>query len=309
MELVPYFKALADTTRLRIFNILTNHELNVNEIMEVMEMGQSRISRHLKILTESKLLNLRQDGLWSFYTARKDSLTHQFISLLKQNASTNTELDTDQLRAQQVLKERQNKSKRFFNRIASDWDRLKKDILGDANLTKLITDRSPLCDAAADLGCGTGELLFALKEKAKRVIGVDNSPKMLALATTRLKDTPDGFELRLGEMEHLPIRDEEVDHAVVNMVLHHMPSPALGIQEVYRVLKPSGTFIIVDFDKHQNESLRHTYGDRWLGIKKKEMEKWLTQTGFTIIESGQIKVQKKLKIHISVSKKSMKEKT
>lgn len=303
MELIHYFKALADTTRLRIFNILTNHELNVNEIMEVMGMGQSRISRHLKILNESNLLTLRQDGLWSFYTARKDTLTNQFVSLLKQSTGTDTELNKDHLRAQQVLKERQNKSKRFFNRIASDWDRLKKDILGDVNITKLICDKAPPCKAAVDLGCGTGELLSSLKEKADSVIGVDSSPKMLDIARKRLKDIKEGFELRLGEMEHLPLRDEEVDLAVINMVLHHMPSPAVGIEEVHRILKPYGVVILVDFDKHQNESLRNTYGDRWLGFKKKEIEKWLLDAGFKTVESVQIKLQKNLKIHMSVSKK------
>ena len=81
MGLIQYFKALADQTRLRVFNILITHELNVNEIMDVMDMGQSRISRHLKILTDSGLLKLRQDGLWSFYTVRDDETTRQFIAL------------------------------------------------------------------------------------------------------------------------------------------------------------------------------------------------------------------------------------
>jgi len=303
MDLIQYFKALADRTRLRIFHILINHELNVNEIMDVMEMGQSRISRHLKILAESGLVSLRQDGLWSFYTAREDALTDQFISLLQQSVDTDGELKKDKQRAEHVLKERKNKSKRFFNRIANDWDRLKKDILGDVNLKEIIRDKAVPCQAAADLGCGTGELLSVLKEKAKIIIGVDSSSKMLDMAKKRLKNMDDGVEFRLGEMEHLPLRDTEIDLAVVNMVLHHMPSPSTGIEEVYRVLRPSGMFILADFDKHRNESLRRTYGDRWLGLKKQDIEKWLSNAGFQIIESTQIKVQQKLKLTICVSKK------
>lgn len=304
MDLVHYFKALADKTRLRIFYILTSHELNVNEIIDVMEMGQSRISRHLKILAESGLISWRQDGLWSFYTAKDDVLTKQFISLLKQSSHMDDECISDQKRAKRVLEERRNTSKRFFNRIANDWDRLKKDILGDVDLTKLICDKAILCKSAADLGCGTGGLLFTLKEKAEVVIGVDNSPKMLELARKRLKSTEQNVEFRLGEMEHLPLRDAEVDLAVVNMVLHHMASPAIGIGEVHRVLKPSGMFILADFDKHRNESLRKTYGDHWLGLKEQDVKKWLSDAGFEIIESTQIKLQQNLKLRISISIKT-----
>ncbi|MBW1848140.1 MAG: winged helix-turn-helix transcriptional regulator, partial [Deltaproteobacteria bacterium] len=135
MELVHYFKALSDKTRLRVFNILTDHELNVNEIVEIMEMGQSRISRHLKILTESGLLTLRQDGLWSFYTAKNDETTKQFAVSIKQSSKSDNELSEDLIRTKQVLKDRQSKTKRFFNQIAGDWDRLKKDILGGIDLT------------------------------------------------------------------------------------------------------------------------------------------------------------------------------
>jgi ubiquinone/menaquinone biosynthesis C-methylase UbiE len=307
MSLVHFFKALSDNTRLRIFNILINHELNVNEIVEAMGMGQSRISRHLKILTESGLLALRQDGLWSFYTAKEDEITKQFISMLKPPTAVDGELHQDRNRAKQILKNRQNKTKHFFNRIAGDWDSLKKEILGEIDLTNLIIDRVPNCKAAADLGCGTGELLSALKEKADIAIGVDSSPKMLDIARKRLKNIKEGIELRLGEMEHLPLKDGEADLAVINMVLHHIPAPAAGIVEAHRILKTSGTFILVDFEKHSNESLRKTYGDRWLGFKKKELHNWLAGAGFKTIESVQIKLQQNLKINMIVSKKNNKE--
>jgi len=303
MELVHYFKALSDKTRLRIFNILNSLELNVNEIVDVMEMGQSRISRHLKILTESGLLTLRQDGLWSFYTVNHNRMTDQFAALIKQSGKPDNERLEDLTKAKQILNDRQNKTKRFFNRIAGDWDRLKKDILGEIDVTGLILEKAPVCNTAADLGCGTGELLLSLQTKANFVIGVDGSPKMLEIAKKRLKEMEQGIELRLGEMEHLPLRDSEVDLAVVNLVLHHIPAPDYAIEEVCRVLKPAGKFILVDFDKHQNESLRDTYGDHWLGFRKKEIERWLMDSGFKIIESAQIKLQRKLKINIFVSEK------
>ena len=53
---IRYFKALSDETRLRLTYVLERYELSVNELVSILEMGQSRVSRHLKILTEAGLL-------------------------------------------------------------------------------------------------------------------------------------------------------------------------------------------------------------------------------------------------------------
>ena len=51
MTTVTIFKALADETRLRLLRILLHHELSVNELVSILKMGQSRISRHLRVLS------------------------------------------------------------------------------------------------------------------------------------------------------------------------------------------------------------------------------------------------------------------
>ena len=79
MNTVLTFKAFSDPTRQRIMNLLLNQELNVNEIMETLNMGQSRISRHLKILADAGLLTIRKDGLWSFYSAPLNGEARRFI--------------------------------------------------------------------------------------------------------------------------------------------------------------------------------------------------------------------------------------
>ena len=66
---IRYFKALSDETRLRLTYVLERYELSVNELVSILEMGQSRVSRHLKILTEAGLLSSRRDGLWVFYSS------------------------------------------------------------------------------------------------------------------------------------------------------------------------------------------------------------------------------------------------
>ena len=77
---VTLFKALSDETRLRLLRILLSHELSVNELVTVLEMGQSRISRHLRILTDAGLLTSRRDGLWVFYHAQQEGEQREFLA-------------------------------------------------------------------------------------------------------------------------------------------------------------------------------------------------------------------------------------
>ena len=66
-ELQRVFKVLSDPTRMRILRLLEREELVVQEIMEILAMAQSRVSRHLAILREAGLLEDRRDGTYVFY--------------------------------------------------------------------------------------------------------------------------------------------------------------------------------------------------------------------------------------------------
>ena len=77
------FKALSDPTRLRLLRLLERFELNVNEIMRVMDMGQSRISRHLKILTDSGLVTVRREGQWAYYRSDDGEVAGKAMNLVR----------------------------------------------------------------------------------------------------------------------------------------------------------------------------------------------------------------------------------
>ena len=121
-----------------------------------------------------------------------------------------------------------------------------------------------------------------LRGRAEKVIGVDYSQAMLDLARRRLGDDA-SVSLRLGDLEHLPLRDNEAHCAVMTLVLHHLPKPGQGLAEVGRVLAPGGVFVVVDFEKHDTEAMRSRYGDRWLGFDMDDIKKWLGQAGFADI--------------------------
>ena len=130
-----------------------------------------------------------------------------------------------------------------------------------------------------DLGCGPGLLLGHLAGAAERVIGVDNSSRMLDAAAKLLPDGPE-FSLRIGDLEHLPLRDGEADAAIMSMVLHHLAAPQDGIAEMGRVVRPGGQAVLADFLLHDNEALRTRYGDRWLGFSLDDLRTWLERAGF-----------------------------
>ncbi len=292
-------KALADETRLRLATVLVRYELSVNEIVTLLDMGQSRISRHLKILVDAGLLESRRDGLWVYYTAVPSGEGRLFLDAMLPFAldmpTTRTDLDM----AVHILEERARKTRQFFNAIAEDWDALNREILGDFNLPSSVLKKLPKsCKTAVDLGCGTGGVLEELRHKAKEVIGVDGSSRMLELARRRFQEG-DGsslpsVSLRIGELDHLPLRDGEADFACINLVLHHLSDPKIVLEEIKRILQKNGTLLVTEFIKHNDESLRSDYGDRWLGFDEQEFIQMAQNVGFYFDKIETINVKKNL---------------
>ncbi len=303
------FKALADETRLRIYRILTNHELNVNEIVEVLLMGQSRVSRHLKILTESTLLSCRRDGSFVYYQAEQDEEKRSLIDFIIKSKYQKDEVLNDLQSAETIVAERKEKTRVFFNNVAATWDDLKQDLFGDFDLNHVLTNNiykdNDKAKTIVDLGCGTGELLSLMNMRVKNCIGVDSSPKMLELAKKRFANIEEEYEFRLGELEHLPVKEKEADCAVINMVLHHIAVPSQVIYEAIRVLKPGGSLLIADFAKHTSKSIKERFGGSWMGFEREEIEKWLTDAGFIVNSVNSYKVRLNLTINVFNGTKSV----
>lgn len=303
---LAHFKALADETRLRLVHILHTHELSVNELVGILDMGQSRVSRHLKILSNTGLLQSRRDGLWVFYSVAKAGPEAAFVKAVLPFVTLTPQLRQDIELAERCLEERARKTRQFFNTIAEDWDALNSSILGDFDLPAAVAAAVPAsCALAVDLGCGTGAVLARLLAVAQGVVGVDGSPRMLDMARRRFSalDVPvhaptlSGGEtvghtparageqrvsLRIGELDHLPLRDGEADFACINLVLHHLSEPMAALAEIRRILRPGGLLLVADFDKHDNEGMREIYGDRWLGFDEATLRSLLADAGFRV---------------------------
>lgn len=105
-------------------------------------------------------------------------------------------------------------------------------------------------DTVVDLGSGAGNDCFVARQitgPSGKVIGVDMTANMVEKARSNAKKLGlENVEFRLGEIEFLPIRDEEADVVVSNCVLNLVPNKKRALEETYRILKKNGHFSISD---------------------------------------------------------------
>ena len=275
-------KALADPCRLRLTAVLLSGEFTVQELTCIMDMGQSRISRHLKILAEAGILTVKRQGTWSYYRAGADS---RFFSAIR--PAFEREIELIQERKQDlaavalILEERRKRSQEFFDRHARQWDDLARTLLPVPEYRQHLLAQVPQGGNVLEIGIGTGGLLTELAMRSAKVIGVDHSPAMLEEARRRLADQGvSGVELRLGEMTHLPLSDSSVECVVANMVLHHAADPPAVLADIKRVLAKGGTLLLADLARHEREAAREQLADQWLGFEKVELTLWLSAAGF-----------------------------
>jgi SAM-dependent methyltransferase len=300
---LAFLKALADPVRFRLAGVLSRHELSVNEIVGILDMGQSRVSRHLTILAQSGIAQSRREGLSVYYRVSPDgparSLLEALEGLAVADPAARETAEADLRRATEVVRERGARTRRFFDTRAGEWDRLARDLLGDLDLGAVVVellDRLPVRPAVAvDIGCGTGALMESLAPRVDRTIGVDSSPRMLERARRRFEGR-DSVELRLGEAEHLPLGDGEADLALMSMTLHHLAEPRAGLGEVARVTRPGGAFILVELEGHRREELREEQADRWLGFDRDEVRDMARAAGLTLEEQRSVELPKGLRL-------------
>jgi ArsR family transcriptional regulator len=265
---------------------LTQEELSVAELQEVLDMGQSRISSHLGLLRQGELVHDRREGKKTFYAVNR-SFDPQGLALMEAacaSVDTSEQIVSDHANLKRILEKRKQQSEQYFNSVAGrlgknycpgrSWEAIGHFLL---HLTPKIR--------IADLGAGEGLISQLLARRAEQVTCVDNSPKMVEFG--RELANKNGFsnlEYQLGDIEKVPLEDESVDLALLSQALHHAQHPEVAVQEAFRILEPGGELIIIDLLEHQFEKARELYADIWLGFSENTLYQFLKNAGFRKIE-------------------------
>lgn len=272
---------LADTTRCRLLAALERQELTVGELAQALQLPQSTVSRHLKILADQAWIASRAEGASRWYR-RNPRLDADMLGLweLVRSAMADTPAALqDAARIEAVVASRRTVTQAFFATASAEWDALRTGMFGaraDLAAAFALLDRQL---KVGDLGCGTGSLSAALAPHVGHVHAIDASPAMLTAAASRLA----GFgnvSVEEGALESLPLSDGVLDVAILMLVLHHVSDPVRALREVHRVLRPGGRVLIGDMRPHAHERFREQMGHVWLGFAEPTLQEWLHEAGF-----------------------------
>lgn len=274
--------ALSEPLRLRLCRLLEREELSVGEVGRVLQIPQSTVSRHLKVLSDGGWLLKRADGTATMYRLVLDDLPSDARALwvtVREQMGDSAELREDLRRLEAVLDDRKTDSSAFFGRVAGSWDDLRTQLFGSSFTAPALLALLPREWVVADLGCGTGNAAELLAGRVRRVIAIDSSEVMLRAARQRLEGAKN-ISFKRGELETLPLDDSSVDAAVCVLVLHHLDRPEAAVAEMRRILKPGGRALVVDMFEHDRREYRHQMGHKHLGFSEDRARGMLERAGF-----------------------------
>lgn len=152
--------------------------------------------------------------------------------------------------------------RRLFSTIADRYDLITvllsygQDRRWKRRLVSLADIRSSV--RALDLACGTGDIAFELEARGARVAGLDITPRMLQLARSK-RDLHSRAAFVAGDMMALPFGDARVDLVTAGYGIRNVPLIAPALAEIYRVLRPGGLFLALDFNRPANAAVRSVY--------------------------------------------------
>jgi ArsR family transcriptional regulator len=276
--------ALSDPARLRLLRLLERHELGVAELCDILQMPQSTVSRHLKLLLDHGLLRSRRQGTNNLYEMILDELAPpaRALWLVARDQTDNwAALSHDELRLQQVLSRRESDAQAFFAGAAGEWDAIRAQLYGSRFDLAAVLPLLPADYTVADLGCGSAQLATEVARHVKTIVGVDASAEMLAAARGRLASAGvTNVDLRPGELTALPLAAAEVDAALMILALTYVADPAKALSEMARVTKPGGTAVIVDLLLHDRDDFRRQFGQKAPGFAPGWVMASLSTAGF-----------------------------
>jgi ArsR family transcriptional regulator len=288
-------KASGDPLRLEILRVLSRDSFGVLELSQILAMPQSGMSHHLKILTRAGLLTTRREGNSIFYRRAQLSSASALVQLQQALFATIDTLPVDaavDARIETVRAGRSQRSQQFFAENASQFRAQQELIAGfdvyGTQAAELLAGCLPQSGkaeggaSALEVGPGEGAFLAYLAPHFERIVALDNSREMLEQARSFAHEHGlTNIEFIHGDTGSALRSGLAVDCIVLNMVLHHVPSPAAIFQDLARMLHPGGTLLVTELCRHDQLWTQQACGDLWQGFEPEDLTQWAQAAGLT----------------------------
>lgn len=287
-------KACGDPLRVQILQVLGNDTFGVLELTRLFDTKQSGMSHHLKVLSAIGLVEAQREGNAVFYrrpfsqqTNHDQYATEQLLKLIDRFPLA----DKLKSRIADIRDQRAIQSQAFFARNA-DRIQVQQELISNhsqyasASLNLLCKSNFSNDATIMELGPGEGLFLKDLSQNFSQVIALDNSQDMLDKAKNLAKRQGlTNLSFYQGDTAKFKEHKLQVDAIVMNMVLHHVPTPAQIFSDAFSILKSQGVLVICDLSHHHQEWARENCGDLWLGFEAQELSSWAKRAGFQDSES------------------------
>jgi ArsR family transcriptional regulator len=278
---------LAEPSRVRLLALLGDNELTVNELCEVTELGQSRVSTHLGKLREAGLVRDRRAGGSTYYRMANGELPAPARKLWSVVAAEldDAQLASDKRRCAAVLRARALQARadgegRWPDSVAGEmerhyspgrtWEALARGLIG-------LTDLGDVLDA----GAGDGATAQLLAARARSITCVDVSETLVDAARVRLAGHAN-VRAEVADLHALPFADASFDQVLLLNVLTHLRAPARALAELARVLRRNGRLALVTLAAHDHLDVTAAYGHVRAGFRPAEVRKLLEKAGLEV---------------------------
>ena len=283
-------KAAGDTFRLQVLRVLRRNSFGVVELASIFSIGQSGMSHHLKVLANAGLVIKRREGNSIFYhrayTAKHQALEPLQLALLEAVDGLPLEPAVEQQIAM-IHQQREHSSQQFFELYARAFS-VQQELIAELDVYARpiveMLDNLPAGErySALEIGPGAGLFLAELVNRFNDVIALDNSREMLDAAeqfsfSDKFPQHKCQLSFKLGDSQQAISDNICVQNIIVNMVLHHVASPAELIRDASALLNDNGNMFIAELCKHNQDWVRESCGDLWLGFAPEDISNWAHQ--------------------------------
>lgn len=275
---------LAEPSRVRLLALLGEHELTVNELTSITELGQSRVSTHLGKLREAGLVRDKRVGGSTFYSLANGEMPGQARKLweLVSGALDDAQLAADKQRCAAQLRARnaRRSGAGWPESIAGEmerhyspgrtWEALAGGVIGLLALGDVL-----------DAGAGDGATAQLLAPRARSITCVDVSEKLVDAARVRLAGHANA-RCEVADLHDLPFPGASFDQVLLLNVLPFLKQPGAALAEAARVLRPGGRLALVTLAEHEHLDVTSAYGHVHPGFAPAALRRLLGKAGLAV---------------------------